>query len=125
MTQHSPAQFRSIPVGAGGQVAQLRHVLSLVEALAGRHGEPDGSVAALDEAARLSSAYAEAFPILRRRFDALAVETAAWSAAAVEALLQCGGQAPPAAARRVADELGAALKRLTALLLRPEGSASS
>jgi hypothetical protein len=124
MTHHSPAQFASIPVDAGRQVAQLRHVLRLVEALAGRGTAPDAADAALDEAARLSSAYDQALPIVRRRFDCLVGETAKWSAAAVEALLQSGGQAPPAAARRLADELGTALNRLTALLLRQEDSAS-
>ena len=125
MRHHSQAQFSSIPVDAGRQIAQLRHVLSLVETLAGRPSAPGASDAALDEAARLSSAYDEALPIVRRRFDALLGETATWSALAVEALLQGGSQAPPAAARRLADELQTAFKRLTALLLRPEARASS
>lgn len=125
MTHQSPAQFGSIPIDAGRQVAQLRHVLALVETFAGNGPAPRSGDAALDEAARLGGAYGDALPIVRRRFDALVSETAAWSAVAVQALLKGGGKAPPAAARRLADELRTAIKRLTALLLRPVETASS
>ncbi len=121
MTHQSPTHFPRTPIDAGGQVAQLRHVLRLVGELAGRGAAPSADEAALlDEGARISSAYDRALPIVRRRFDALAGETAAWSAAAIEALLLAGDQRSPAAARRLADELEAALRKLTALLPQAE-----
>jgi hypothetical protein len=115
MTHQSPAHYPTIPVDAGRQVAQLRHVLRLVDELAGRRAALDLGDAALDEGARISSAYSDAMPLVRRRFDALAGETATWSAAAVEALLGCEGRAA-AAARRLSDELESALRELGALL---------
>ncbi len=120
MTHQSPTHFPRTPIDAGGQVAQLRHVLRLVGELAGRRAARGADEAALDESARISSAYDRALPIVRRRFDALAGETAAWSAAAIEALLLAGDQRSPAAARRLADELEAALRKLTALLPQAE-----
>ena len=45
-----------------------------------------------------------ALPIVQRRFEALAAETALWAAAGVEALLAAGDAAPPrAAAARLAE----------------------
>jgi hypothetical protein len=120
MTHQSQTHFAHTPIDAGSQVAQLRHVLRLVGELAGRGTAPGADDAALDESARISSAYDHALPIVRRRFDALAGETAAWSAAAIEALLLAGDQRSPAAARRLADELEAALRKLTALLPQAE-----
>ena len=116
MTHQSQTQFPSVPVEAGRQVAQLRHVLRLVEELAGRRSGRGPDYAALDESARVSSAYDRALPIVQRRFDALAGETAVWSTAAVEALLASGGRSSPAAARRLAEELDRALKRLAQIL---------
>jgi hypothetical protein len=116
MTHQSPTYSLGRPIDAGRQVAQLRHLLRLVEDLSGRPAAPDADDAALDESARFSSAYDSALPIVQRRFDALAGETAAWSAAAVEALLAAGeGRAVPAA-RRLADELAKALSDLAKLL---------
>ena len=98
----------------GRQLAQLREVLRLVERLAGRTGATE---AWLDEAARVSAGYDHALPIVQRRFDALAAETAGWAAAGVEALLAAGQHAPPAAAAaRLADRLDRAIRDLTALL---------
>ena len=116
MTHQSPPQYGGTPIDAGCQVAQLRHVLHLVEELAGRSAPPGADDAALDEGARISSAYDHAMPVVQRRFDALAAETTAWSAAAVEALLSCGGSPKAAAARRLADELASALRNLSKLL---------
>jgi hypothetical protein len=116
MTQQAHPAHYSISVDAGRQVAQLRHVLRLVEELAERFPPPRSDEAALDEAARVTSAYDHALPIVQRRFDALAGETAAWSTAAVEALLAAGEMPTTAPARRLADELEKALTALTKLL---------
>jgi hypothetical protein len=117
MTHQSPAHYPLSTVDAGRQVAQLRNVLQLVAELAG--GPAAGADdAALDESAWISSAYEQAYPIVQRRFDTLAGETATWSAAAIQALLTAGEERSPAAARQVADELAAALSRLAALLRR-------
>ena len=104
-----------MPIDAGRQVAQLRHVLGLIDELGGRGAQHGADDAALDESARASSAYGEAQPIVQRRFDALAGETAAWSAVAVEALLGSEGRSA-AAARRLAQELEKSLRELAALL---------
>src|SRR6185503_3100776 len=107
MTHQAPPS--STPSGAdpGRQVAQLREALHLVERIAGRPALPshDGQ---LDEAARISAAYARALPVAQRRFEARVAETALWAAAGVEALLAAGGEAPPRAA---ADRLAATLER--------------
>ena len=97
---------------AAGHVAQLRQVLALVEQIAGR---PAPAVdTALDEAARVGAAYADALPVTRRRFDALTAETVAWAAAGVEALTRAGGSR--AAASRLADELRETIESLLKLL---------
>ncbi len=111
---HSPALRPQSD--AGQRVAQLRHVLELVEELAGSPPATGAREAALDENARISSAYDVAEPIVRRRFDILAAETAAWSAAGVEALLAAGEGRSPAAAAALADELRRGLSALAALL---------
>jgi hypothetical protein len=101
----------------GAEAAQLRHVLALVEEMAGRPASAkDGD--ALEEAARIGASYAEALPIARRRFDALAAEASAMAAAGVEALLALEEKRRPtrAAAARLADELAGALGRLGAIL---------
>ncbi|TFI56915.1 hypothetical protein E2493_17770 [Sphingomonas parva] len=98
---------------AGAEIAQLRQVLVLVEEIAGRTPArlDDG---ALDEAARVSAAYGVALPIVQKRFDALAAETATWAAAGVEALMKISADGRPTgpAAGRLADELRKALARL-------------
>jgi hypothetical protein len=97
---------------AGGEIAQLRQALALVEELAGTGGalgEP-----ALDEAARVSAAYEHALPIVQRRFDQEAARTARWSAAGLEALVTLGERGWPVkpAAGRLAEELRKALGQL-------------
>jgi hypothetical protein len=116
MSYQSPTQFTRPPIDAGRQLAQLRHVLALVEELAGRGPASADGDDALDAGARISSVYWDKMPIVRRRFDALAAETVAWSAAGVEALLAAGDKRSRAAARRLADELQSAVNTLTTLL---------
>jgi hypothetical protein len=116
MTHQSHTHYSRTPIDAGWKVAQLRHVLRLVEELAGGAVAAGADDAALDEGARVSSAYDRALPIVQRRFDALAGETAIWSAAAVEALLRSGHAPASAAARRLAGELATPLKALSKLL---------
>ena len=105
-------------VDAGRQVAQLRTVLLLVEQMAGRNVSSHGQDQILDESARVSSAYGHALPVARRRFEALAGETAAWAAAGVEALLAHKGpdMPPRAAAAALADELDRAISELVRAL---------
>ena len=98
----------------GRQIAQLRQALQLVEALAAGRAAPPPD-AALDEAARIGGAYEKALPVVQRRFDALAAETADWAAAGVEARL--AAESPSrAAAARLAAEMEAALARISGLL---------
>lgn len=120
MTYQSAAIRVPSAQDAGARIAQLRHVLTLVAELARRTAPlPD---AALDQDARIGAAYAEALPIVQRRFDALALEASAWAMAGAEALLAVS---PPsaAAAERLADELERAIAAL-ARTLKP-GAAES
>ena len=119
MRHQSHSRSAHVPIDAGRQVAQLREVLRLVEELAGggpARGAGTAGDAALDESARIVSLYHAAEPIVQRRFDTLAAETAAWSAAGIEALLAAGADRSPAAARRLASELEGSLDELSALL---------
>ena len=102
---------------AGAEVAQLRRVLALVEQIAGL-GHSGGADAELDEAARVSAAYENAMPIVQRRFDELASQTARWAAAGVSALVAVRERDRPAAAAaaRLADELRKALAQLRAIV---------
>jgi hypothetical protein len=116
MTQQEPPFYAPGLADAGAQLAQLRQVLTLVEEMAGSSAlSPKDSD--LDEAARVSAAYARALPIDQKRFDGLAAETARWAKAGVEALLKLDEAGMPvrAAAERLAEELE---KGLTALAER-------
>jgi hypothetical protein len=118
MTHQAPPSSASAGPDPGRQIAQLREALRLVERIAGEERAHDHG---LDEAAHISSAYEVALPIVQRRFEALAGETAAWAAAGVEALLAAGAldpqSTPPrAAAARLARQLDTALGDLAALL---------
>ena len=117
MTHQSTHAYMPGLADAGGQVAQLRQVLALVEEIAGRQSTP-GADGDLDEAARVSAADAHAEPVVQRRFDRIASETARWAAAGVETLLQLsdGGRPATAAAAVVAVELRTSLRRLAAVL---------
>lgn len=115
MTHQSPPLSAPSVGDAAEQDARLREVLALVEEIA---GEAPTARQAYDEGARLSCAYEAASPLDRRRFDTHAAETARWAAAGVEALLanHARGRSPRAAAARLADELRAALSRLSTIL---------
>ena len=100
---------------ADTRLARLAEILALVERLAGDGG------AMVATPADTAAAYAAAGPIARRRFDALAAETAAFAAAGIEILLrqsETGGNGQPAAARCLAREMRAAIAELTRLLQR-------
>jgi benzoyl-CoA reductase/2-hydroxyglutaryl-CoA dehydratase subunit BcrC/BadD/HgdB len=106
VTQQEPPFYAPGLADAGAQLAQLRQVLALVEEMAGRAAlSPPDDI--LDEAARISAAYARALPIDQKRFDALAGETARWAKAGVEALLKLDEAGMPvrAASERLAEEL--------------------
>jgi hypothetical protein len=103
----------SEPNDAGQRIARLCHVLKLVEKIADRPPAPHG---ALDNHARITSAYALASPIVQRRFDALIAETAAWVATGVEALLVAGDAPARAAAGQLARELDGTLDDLADML---------
>ena len=113
MTQQEPPFYAPGLADAGAQLAQLRQVLALVGEMAGRNSVPPDDDA-LDEAARVSAAYARALPIDQKRFDNLAAETARWARAGVEALLKLDEAGMPvrAAAERVAEELERGLATL-------------
>jgi hypothetical protein len=113
MTQQQPPFYAPGLADAGAQIAQLRQVLALVEEMAGRASISPGD-ALLDEAARISAAYARALPIDQKRFDALAAETTRWASAGVAALLKLDDAGMPvrAAAQRVAEELEKGLAEL-------------
>lgn len=115
MTHQSAHAYMPGLADAGGQIAQLRQVLALVEEIAGRQGAPAGD-AGLDEGARVSAAYAHAWPVAQRRFDRLAAETAGWAAAGVETLLRLSDAGRPAgaAAAVLAQALRRALRSLAA-----------
>jgi hypothetical protein len=102
----------------GRQVAQLRHVLSLVGKIAGQDAVALAADDLLDENARIIGAYSNASSLVQRRFDAFAAETSAWAIAGIEALLAAGdGDGPPrAAATRLAADLETALRRMSKLL---------
>jgi hypothetical protein len=118
MTHQAPPSAPIAGPDPGRQLAQLREALRLVERIAGQESAP-ASDDALDEAARLSSAYGAALPLVQRRFEALAAETAIWAAAGVEALLAADATPPRAAAARLARQLDAALSAMAALLRAP------
>ncbi|MEA3050576.1 MAG: hypothetical protein QOG84_2412 [Sphingomonadales bacterium] len=114
MTQHDVPLYAPGLADAGGQVAQLREVLALVEEITGVRSPAPGD-AALEEAARVSAAYAAAPPVTQRRFDERAAATARWAAAGVETLLRLQEQGRPAApaAAALAEALHGALRELS------------
>ena len=118
MTHQSSDAYVTGSADAGRQIAQLRHVLALVREMA-EGPQPASSDAMLDEDARISSAYSDAYAIVRRRFDALAAETAAWAAAGVRALLAAKelGRPTAGAARQLASDLDRALRTLRNLVI--------
>jgi hypothetical protein len=115
MTHQAPPASANPAGDPGRQVASLREALRIVRSL---HGDaPNQSdEALLDEAARFSSAYERATPVVQRRFDALAGEIAAWAAAGVEALLSAGDAPPARPAERLGNAMEDGLVRLSSLL---------
>lgn len=112
MTHEWPIRYVPGAGDAGHRLAQLREILSLVQEVGGCQAHD----ATLDEVARLSSAYATALPIVQKRFDALADQTEAWAAVAVEALANArDGAAPKPATEALAKELESALGQLSAI----------
>jgi hypothetical protein len=116
MTHQGHPSTTTAGADPGRQVAQLREVLKLVGQLGGRRIDMPADDR-LDEAARISVAYDRALPIVQRRFDALAAETAEWAAAGVEALLIAGeGARIGAATARLGAQIERALGELAELL---------
>jgi hypothetical protein len=116
--RHQPGTFHAPGLtDAGAEVARLRQVLALVREIGGGGGGASGI--ALDEAARISSAYAAALPIVQRRFDEETAIVARWAAAGLEALLILEESDRPtrAAATRLAIELEAALAKLARIVV--------
>ena len=114
---HQPAHFQAPGLtDAGGEIARLRQVLALVRDVACLGG--GAASPALDEAARISSAYDSALPIVQRRFDEEAAITARWASAGLEALLKLTDNGWPveAAARRLAAELESTLVKLARIV---------
>ena len=104
------AARHSVPTSAdpGREAAQLRRILALVDEIAGAPTSvPEDE--ALDDAARIGAAYADALPIAKRRFDTIAAETAAWAATSVEVLIALEERGLPS--RAAAAELAEALAR--------------
>ena len=116
MTQQNHAFYELAGSDAGRQFARLADVLNLVRQIAGHGGV--GRDRALDESARVSSAYEVAAPIMRRRFDTLVAEASAWAAAGLDALAAAADprKRPKAAAARLAEELDDAMTNLKKLL---------
>lgn len=101
---------------AGRSFAHLNHMLGLVEQIAGRAAS--GSHAIAGEGERIDGAYRCASPLVQRRFDAMAGETAMWAAAGVDALAAATDPPvqPRAAAACLADELDRSLSQMARLL---------
>jgi hypothetical protein len=115
--KHQPGTFHAPGLtDAAAEIARLRQVLALARDIAGETG--DGADDRLDAAARISSLYAAALPIVQRRFDDEAATVARWSAAGLEALLLLDetGRPVQAPASRLALELDRALARLARIL---------
>lgn len=117
MTHDDARRYAPGLADAGAQIARLLEVLRLVELFAERTGQPKDEPL-LDLAARISTAYDNALPIVQRRFDTLAAETAGWAAAGAQALLTLRERGRPvgAAARCLSDELVRAIRLLSLIL---------
>jgi len=118
MTRMTPTACAPESLEAAEQVAQLRQILHLVEQIAGQEPSGIAAEAAMDENARIMSAFESASPVVRRRFNALADETATWAARGIGVLLAArdDDEPPREAAARLAVELRGALRDLGAIL---------
>lgn len=102
---------------AGERIARLRGILALVERMGAGDNDAAPSEQALDEAARLTMAYADAPAVSRRRFDALAEDTTAYAAAGIAALMRArGSDGARSAARLLAHEMRRSIAALAAIL---------
>lgn len=104
------------PNDAGRHYARLRHVLGLVEQIAGEKSALADAPA--DESTRISIAYQRAPQIARRRFDTLVAEASAWTSSGIDALAAVSDPAhqPRSAAGRLAEEIDQALGEMTRVL---------
>lgn len=108
-------EIAALADGPDKRLAQLAGALALVARLAGDDGAP------LPAPADVTTAYAAAGPIARRRFDALAAETAAFAAAGIEVLLRqraARGGDCRAAAAHLASEMRTAMTIMTQVIER-------
>lgn len=116
MTRHQTTRPASPDDRPGQQLARLRAVLALVESMAGI--ESAGAVD-LGDGAALEDRYASAPGAARRRYDALAGETAAFAAAGIEALIRA--RVEPVAdvsrpAARLAQEMRGSIRTMERLI---------
>ncbi|MBB5684733.1 hypothetical protein [Sphingobium boeckii] len=112
MNQQSASSISTAPVTPGTQIGELRAILGLVHALAGNEMGIDRP-----EMTDADVRYAAAAPLVRRRFDALASETAAFSATGLSALI--GGRErgnTKAAAAYLARSMDRAIVRMEKML---------
>ncbi|WP_157215584.1 hypothetical protein [Flavisphingomonas formosensis] len=118
MSRYQPTATELTEIAdAGERIARLHGMLAAVERLGECASGSETPDKALDEAARLSMAYADAPTVARRRFDALADDTAFYADAGVSALMRIrGSEGTPAAARLLANELRRSIQALVAIL---------
>lgn len=116
MVDQAPDTWIAAENHASRRLAQLAHVRSLVGEIAGKPAVSEEQT--IDRSARIGAAYDAALPIAQKRFDTLAAETAAWAAAAAQALLDTRGnpEACPAPAACLATELEKAERRMEHIL---------
>jgi glutathione S-transferase len=98
------------------ELARLRAALTLIECMAGEIPAPAPTAGDDEAAARI---YAAAHPLVRRRYDALAGETATFAAAGLAALIRRkdrAGDDPAPAAARLAAEMRAAIAMLERII---------
>jgi len=116
MSLQQHAFEENVASDAGRHLARLRHVLGLVEQIAGRESASDEE--ALDENARVSAAYEMAPPVVQRRFDTLIAETSCWASSGVDALAAAKDprSQPRTAAAMLAGELDHAITQIRKVL---------
>lgn len=106
----------ALPVVQASEQARLHAALTLIECLAGEEPLPGPSA----EQERIAYArYCAAPSLVRRRYDALAGETASFAAAGLAALLRwkdAAGADPAPAAARLAAEMRLAIAGLGKLI---------
>jgi len=117
MSRHEPTAAGPGFADAGERIARLHGTLAMVERIGDPAAQAQAPEHALEQAARLSTAYGDAPAIARRRFDALADDAAAYATAGVSALMRVrASPGTPAAARLLARELRRSIRALVAIL---------